>query len=79
MRKFGLFLSGGIDSSIVAYELNKHVQKVDSFTNIMEPNEIIDGEDHNSDAKVAKQYSNYLGLNHKRGKNYTRNYFRILG
>tara|TARA_B100000989_G_scaffold129807_1_gene96429 strand:- start:108 stop:1844 length:1737 start_codon:yes stop_codon:yes gene_type:complete len=68
MRKFGLFLSGGIDSSILAYELNKYVQKVDSFTNIMEPNEIIDGEDHNSDAKVAKHYSNYLGLNHKEVK-----------
>ena len=64
MRKFGLFLSGGIDSSIVAYELNKHIQNVDSFTNIMEPNEIIHGEDHNSDANVARLYSGNLGLNH---------------
>lgn len=64
-RKFGLFLSGGMDSSIIAYELNKHIQNIDSFTNIMEPNEIIDGEDHNSDAYVAKLYSSELGLNHK--------------
>ncbi len=64
MRKIGLFLSGGIDSSIVAYELNKNLNNINSFTNIMDPNEIIDGEDHNSDAKIAKLYSQNLGLNH---------------
>ena len=68
IRKFGLFLSGGIDSSLVAYELNKHVKNIDSFTNVMEPNEIIEGEDHNSDASVAKLYSDQLGLNHKEVK-----------
>lgn len=68
IRKFGIFLSGGIDSSIVAYELNKHIKNIDTFTNIMEPNEIIDGEDHNSDARVAKLYSNQLGFNHKEVK-----------
>ena len=40
MRKFG-FLSGGIDSSIIAYELNKNLN-ISSFTNPMDPNEIID-------------------------------------
>ncbi len=67
-RKFGLFLSGGIDSSLLAYELNNHINSMDSFTNIMEPNAIIKGEDHNSDAQVAKIYSNELGFNHKEVK-----------
>ena len=67
-RKFGIFLSGGIDSSIVAYELNKHVKSLNSFTNMMEPNEIIDGEDHNSDANVANLFSKQLNLNHKEVK-----------
>ena len=68
LRKFGLFLSGGIDSSIVEYELNKNINNIDSFTNIMDPNEIIDGEDHNSDARIANLYSQKLGLNHEEVK-----------
>jgi len=68
MRKFGLFLSGGIDSSIIAFELNKNINNINSFTNIMDPNEIIDGEDHNSDARIAKLYSENLGLDHKEVK-----------
>ncbi len=68
IRKIGLFLSGGMDSSIIAYELNKHFRNVNSFTNAMEPNEIIHGEDHNSDANVARLYSNELNLIHKEVK-----------
>ena len=34
----------------------------------MDPNEIIDGEDHNSDAKVAKKFSKILQLNHQEVK-----------
>ncbi len=68
MRKFGIFLSGGIDSSIVAYELNKNLKNISSFTNLIDPNEIIDGEDHNSDAKVAKKFSKTLKLNHQEVK-----------
>ena len=63
-RKFGIFLSGGVDSSIIAFELNKYLDKINSFTNIMDPNAIIDGEDYNSDANVARRYSNELNLNH---------------
>ncbi|MDC3023397.1 asparagine synthase (glutamine-hydrolyzing) [Pelagibacteraceae bacterium] len=68
IRKFGLFLSGGIDSSVVAYELNKNLKNINSFTNIMDPNEIIDGEDHNSDAYVANNFSKEIGLEHKEVK-----------
>ncbi len=64
-RKFGIFLSGGIDSSVVAYELHKNLEDICSFTNIMEPNEIIDGEDHNSDAIVASRFSKNLNLNNE--------------
>ena len=64
IRKIGIFLSGGIDSSLIAYELNKNLQNISSFTNIMEPNEILNGEDHNSDAKVANLFSKSLDFNH---------------
>ena len=65
IRKFGIFLSGGIDSSLVAFELKNYLTELSSFTNIMEPNEIINGEGHNSDAKIAKIFSNEFLLNHK--------------
>ena len=68
VRKFGIFLSGGIDSSVVAYELNKYLNNINSFTNIMEPNEILDGEDHNSDAKAAKLFSKDFNFNHREVK-----------
>ena len=65
LRKFGLFLSGGLDSSLIAYELSDKIKSLDSFTNKMNPNVIIDGEDHNSDADTAKKFANDLKLNHK--------------
>ncbi len=65
VRKFGIFLSGGLDSSLLAYELSDKINNLNSFTNKMNPNVIIDGEDHNSDAKVAKKFASHLKLNHK--------------
>ncbi len=64
-RKFGVFLSGGIDSSLIAYELSKHIDNLNTFTNKVDPNVIINGEDHNSDAYVAKEFADNLGFNHK--------------
>ena len=52
-RKIGVFLSGGLDSSIVAYELGKIKDEVHTFTNKFNP-EVQSDEDYNSDAKAAK-------------------------
>ena len=62
-RKIGIFLSGGIDSSIIAYELNQIQNTVDSFTNSITPTVSAD-EDYNSDSKVAKKFASSLNLNH---------------
>ncbi len=67
MRKFGVFLSGGLDSTLVAYELKKILGEVDSFTNEMDPNVRI-GEDHNDDANCAKRFAEDFGFQHHRVK-----------
>jgi asparagine synthase (glutamine-hydrolysing) len=63
-RKIGVFLSGGLDSSLVAYELKNIVSKTNTFTNRMEPNVIRTGEDHNEDAKCAQILANENNFNH---------------
>ena len=63
-RRFGVFLSGGIDSTLISYELQKITNNLSTYTNYMEPNEIINGEDHNGDAKIAKKLSNDFNFNH---------------
>ena len=63
IRKFGMFLSGGLDSTLVAYELKKILGELDSFTNEMNPNVII-GENFNDDANCAKRFAQDLNLNH---------------
>jgi len=65
IRKFGVFLSGGLDSTLVAYELKNILGELDSFTNEMNPNVII-GEDFNDDANCALQFAKDVGLNHHR-------------
>ena len=52
-RKIGVFLSGGLDSSVVAYELSKLQEQVNTFTNKFKP-DVRGDEDYNSDAKAAK-------------------------
>lgn len=63
IRKFGIFLSGGLDSTLVALELKKQLGELDAFTNKIEPNIIANGEDHNDDYIHAKKFSEQYGLN----------------
>jgi len=65
IRKFGVFLSGGLDSTLVAHELKNILGELDSFTNEMNPNVII-GENFNDDANCAQQFAQDIGLNHHR-------------
>ena len=53
-RKIGVFLSGGLDSSIVAYELNKLMPPAITFTNRIAPCPPAIHEDYNSDANMAE-------------------------
>jgi len=61
-RKIGVFLSGGLDSSVVAYELGK-LQSINTFTNRMYP-EVQGDEDYNSDANAAKVLADQEGYTH---------------
>lgn len=61
-RKIGVFLSGGLDSSMVAYELGR-LQKINTFTNRMYP-EVQGPEDYNSDANAAKVLADREGYTH---------------
>lgn len=63
IRKFGMFLSGGLDSTLVAHELNSVLGSLDTFTNRMNPN-IITDEDHNDDANHAKRFADDYKMNH---------------
>ena len=64
-RKIGVFLSGGLDSSLVAYELKNVLGEANTFTNRMEPNYVHpkDG-DHNEDADCAHVLANTNKFNH---------------
>lgn len=63
IRKIGVFLSGGLDSSIIAYELNKITDTVHSFTNRFAP-EVGADEDYNSDSKIAGKFAKEQKFNH---------------
>ncbi len=63
-RKLGVFLSGGLDSSMIAYELKKIKGEANTFTNRMEPNVKAD-EDYNSDADCAKILAKENDFNHR--------------
>jgi asparagine synthase (glutamine-hydrolysing) len=65
MRKIGVFLSGGLDSSLIAHELKKITGEANTFTNRMEPHVAVPGEDYNDDARCASLLANYEGYNHK--------------
>lgn len=63
-RKIGVFLSGGLDSSMIAYELKQIKGEANTFTNRMEPNVQAD-EDYNSDANCARIIAQQNNFNHK--------------
>ncbi len=63
-RKIGVFLSGGLDSSVIAYELKQLKGEANTFTNRMEPNVQAD-EDYNSDANCASILAKQNNFNHK--------------
>ncbi len=62
-RKLGVFLSGGLDSSMIAYELQQIKGHVNTFTNRMNPN-VKSDEDFNSDANVALAFAQQKKFNH---------------
>lgn len=64
IRKIGVFLSGGLDSSIIAYELNKIHDKVHTFTNRFTPEVKKADEDYNSDSKIADLFAKEQNFNH---------------
>jgi len=62
-RKIGVFLSGGLDSSLIAHELNLLKGPAVTFTNKMKPN-IVTSEDFNSDADAAEHLARVEGYQH---------------
>ena len=62
-RQIGVFLSGGLDSSVVAYELGKIKNELRTFTNKFSP-DVISDEDFNSDAKAAKMLAERENFRH---------------
>lgn len=65
IRKIGVFLSGGLDSSLVAHELKKITGEANTFTNRMEPHIAVFGEDYNDDARCASVLAAHEKYNHK--------------
>ena len=63
-RKIGVFLSGGLDSSLVAYELKNIMGEANTFTNQMNPNIIHGDENYNEDADCAHILANENNFNH---------------
>ena len=64
-RKIGIFLSGGLDSGMVAYEYSKLYDTTNTYTNKMEPNVVWREDDHNDDHNKALQLANKFKFNHK--------------
>ena len=64
-RKIGIFLSGGLDSGMVAYEYAMLHDQTNTYTNKMEPNIIWREDDHNDDHHKALQLAQQFKFNHK--------------
>ncbi len=64
-RKIGIFLSGGLDSGMIAYEHSKLYDTTNTYTNKMEPNVIWREDDHNDDHYKALDLAKQFNFNHK--------------
>ena len=64
-RKIGIFLSGGLDSGMVAYEYSKLHDTTNTYTNKMKPNVIWREDDHNDDHSKALLLAEQFKFNHK--------------
>lgn len=65
IRNFGIFLSGGLDSSIIAYEMNKINPSTKTFTNRFLVNDNVEiDKGYNSDANVASMLAKQENFNH---------------
>ena len=64
-RKIGIFLSGGLDSGMVAYEHSQLHDVTNTYTNKMEPNVIWREDDHNDDHNKALQLATKFKFNHQ--------------
>ena len=62
-RPIGTFLSGGLDSAMIAYHAQKYLTQ-NTFTNHILPCPIDSNEDYNSDSYEAKKLAKHLGFNH---------------
>ena len=65
IRKFGIFLSGGLDSSVIANEYSNLFDNFTTYTNYMEPNIPNSIEDYNEDFNIAKKFTFDKKLSHK--------------
>lgn len=64
-KEIGVFLSGGLDSSIIALEMKNLFGEVKTFTNRTFPGIIVGGEDMNSDASSAKRLARDFKFMHQ--------------
>ncbi|MBM3281250.1 MAG: asparagine synthase (glutamine-hydrolyzing) [Candidatus Harrisonbacteria bacterium] len=61
LRPFGMYLSGGLDSSIIFYELVKSGKKCITYTTRFEAKDY----KYNEDANIAQRFSEDLGIEHR--------------
>lgn len=64
-RKVGLYLSGGLDSSIILTEALKYNPNIETFTTRFQTNNPKDDAIFNSDANIAARYAANLGVNYR--------------
>lgn len=64
-KEIGVFLSGGLDSSIVALEMKNLFGKIKTFTNRVEPEVVVGFESMNSDAGNAGRLARQFNFDHQ--------------